>query len=87
MLKRKYYFFFNDDSYKFSNYKYNDDKNSQFGAFTIEVIARCAFGMKIDDLGSDNDPFTKNAKSAFSLPANKTPMVLIPCISHFINFF
>ncbi len=56
--------------------------NSQFSAFTMDVIARCAFGMKIEDLGAKDDPFMKHAKTVFSPPVNKTPMVLTPCKSH-----
>ncbi|XP_046449634.1 cytochrome P450 3A14-like [Daphnia pulex] len=49
-----------------------------FGAFTMDVIARCAFGLKIDTLGEKNDPFTKNAHNIFSPAANKTPVILLP---------
>ena len=45
----------------------------------MDVIARCAFGMTIKDLGStDDDPFMKNAKVLFNPPGTDTPAVLIP---------
>lgn len=46
----------------------------------MDVIARCAFGMKITDLGADeDDPFMKNAKAVFAPAVTKTPVVIIPC--------
>lgn len=45
----------------------------------MDVIARCAFGMSIENLGSDDDPFMKNAKNVFSTPVSKNPFILIPC--------
>jgi len=45
--------------------------------FTVDVIARCAFGMKIDNLGEENNPFMKNGDVAFRPATNKTPMLLI----------
>lgn len=38
------------------------DCQKTFGAFTVGVIGRCAFGMKITSLLSDDDPFVENAK-------------------------
>ena len=51
----------------------------QFSAFTMDVIARCAFGMTINNLGGEDDPFMKKAKHVFSPPVNKSPMIMIPC--------
>ena len=51
----------------------------QFSAFTMDVIARCAFGMTIENLGEKDDPFMRNAKYVFSPPVNKTPLILILC--------
>jgi len=31
-----------------------ENQFSQFSAFTMDVIARCAFGMKIADLGAED---------------------------------
>ncbi|XP_046646973.1 cytochrome P450 3A24-like [Daphnia pulicaria] len=50
----------------------------QFSAFTMDVIARCAFGMTIDNLGEKDDPFLTKAKVVFSNPANKSPLILLP---------
>lgn len=56
----------------------------QFSAFTMDVIARCAFGMTIDSLGTKDDPFMRNAKVVFSPPVNKTPLILALC--KFLSF-
>lgn len=45
----------------------------------MDVIARCAFGMKIDNLGEKDDPFMMKAKAIFNPPVNKTPLAVIPC--------
>jgi hypothetical protein len=45
----------------------------------MDVIARCAFGMAIDNLGEKDDPFMTKAKVLFSPPANKSPLILLPC--------
>ncbi|EFX77992.1 hypothetical protein DAPPUDRAFT_225529 [Daphnia pulex] len=50
-----------------------------YGAFTMDVIARCAFGLKIDSLGNKDDPFIKNAQFIFNPPTSKTPLILLPC--------
>jgi hypothetical protein len=52
-----------------------------FSAFTMDVIARCAFGLKIDTLGMKDDPFITNAQFVFNPPTNKTPLILLPCKS------
>lgn len=61
------------------NIRYFIDVCRQYSAFTMDVIARCAFGMTIDNLGEKDDPFMKNAKAVFSPPANKTPLILVLC--------
>ena len=53
--------------------------DSEFSAFTMDVIARCAFGMTIENLGGKDDPFMENAKAIFNPDANKTPLILLPC--------
>lgn len=45
----------------------------------MDVIARCAFGMTIKNLGGEEDPFMKKAKEVFSPPVNKSPIILIVC--------
>lgn len=53
--------------------------NSHFSAFTMDVIARCAFGMNIENLGESDDPFMRNAAKIFRPPVNKTPLILLLC--------
>jgi hypothetical protein len=45
----------------------------------MDVIARCAFGMTIENLGEKDDPFMNNAKKVFNPDVNKTPLILLPC--------
>ena len=45
----------------------------------MDVIARCAFGMKINNVGEKDDPFMKNAETIFNPDANRTPLILLPC--------
>ncbi len=52
-----------------------------FSAFTMDVIARCAFGLKIDNLGDKDDPFIRNATFIFNPPTMKSPIILLPCIT------
>ncbi|XP_057367195.1 cytochrome P450 3A2-like isoform X1 [Daphnia carinata] len=54
------------------------DAKLTFSTFTMDVIARCAFGLKIDNLGNKDDPFIKNAQFVFNPPTNKSPAVLLP---------
>nr|QST15044.1 CYP360A4 protein [Diaphanosoma celebensis] len=51
-----------------------------FSAFTMDVIAKCAFGLEIETLGKDDDPFMKNAKFIFNPPISKSPLFVIPFI-------
>ena len=53
--------------------------SSEFSAFTMDVIARCAFGMTIENLGEKDDPFIEKAKKVFSPPITKSPLIIIPC--------
>ncbi|XP_030845798.1 cytochrome P450 3A29-like, partial [Strongylocentrotus purpuratus] len=36
-----------------------------FGGFTMDAIAKCGFGLKVDSQQNKDDPFVKNAKKAF----------------------
>nr|QST15042.1 CYP360A2 protein [Diaphanosoma celebensis] len=49
-----------------------------FSAYTIDVISKCAFGMKFENLGEEDDPFVKNAKAAFNSPLCRSPLLVIP---------
>lgn len=44
----------------------------------MDVIARCAFGIKIENLGEKDDQFMAKAKAIFNAPVNKTPLAVIP---------
>ena len=61
--------------------------HSEFSAFTMDVIARCAFGMTIENLGGKDDPFMNNAKVIFNPYANKTPLILLPCKFKILSMF
>lgn len=50
-----------------------------FSIFTMDVIAKCAFGLNIDNLGSEDDPFLTNAQAAFNADALKSPSIVMPC--------
>nr|QST15041.1 CYP360A1 protein [Diaphanosoma celebensis] len=51
-----------------------------FSTFTMDVIAKCAFGMKIENLGKEDDPFMKNAKYVFNPPVSRTPLIVLPFV-------
>ena len=53
--------------------------SSVFSSFTMDVIAKCAFGLNIDKLGEKDDPFMANAKTVFNNPVIRSPLVIIPC--------
>ncbi|CAG0888446.1 unnamed protein product [Darwinula stevensoni] len=57
------------------------DLKQHYGAFTMDVIATCAFGTKIDSLGSPDDPFVESAKKAFSSRLSRSPLILFLCVS------
>ena len=48
---------------------------------TMSVIAKCAFGMTIDNLGKTDDPFMKNARKIFAPPEQKSPAIMLACKS------
>ncbi|XP_032791001.2 cytochrome P450 3A14 [Daphnia magna] len=60
------------------------DAKLKFSAFTMDVIARCAFGFKIDTIGSENDVFIRNARVIVNPPTTRSPVGLLPFI--FPNF-
>ena len=39
------------------------EAKTQFSAFTMDVIARCAFGMQLNNLGEKDDPFMEKEHS------------------------
>lgn len=48
----------------------------------MDVIARCAFGFKIDTIGSENDVFIRNARVIVNPPTTRSPVGLLPCKSY-----
>jgi len=47
------------------------------GVLTMSIIARCAFGMTIENLGAEDDPFFQNAKALVEAPQMKSPAVIL----------
>jgi len=43
----------------------------------MSIIAKCAFGMTIDNLGAENDPFIKKAKVLANQPQFRSPSILL----------
>ena len=53
--------------------------NSEISVLTMAIIAKCAFGMTIQDLGGKDDPFIKNAKRLVDRKQFKSPSVILLC--------
>ena len=51
----------------------------EMGILTMSVIAKCAFGMTIDNLGGKDDPFLKNAQVLVDPPQFKSPGIMLLC--------
>ena len=49
------------------------------GVITMSIIARCAFGMTIDNLGGEDDPFIQNAKALVEAPQLRSPAIILLC--------
>ena len=45
----------------------------------MSIIAKCAFGMTIENLGEKDNPLLEKAKALFTPPQNKTFMGIIGC--------
>lgn len=58
-------------------------------AFSMDVIARCAYGMRIDCLGEKDDPFIRYAQLLVDSPTRRKPVILLPCnvVYKFSTFF
>ncbi|XP_038066485.1 cytochrome P450 3A24-like [Patiria miniata] len=54
------------------------------GAYTMDVIAKCGFGLEVDSQGSKDDPFVKNAKKFFEF-SRLSPKVLILSLFPFMG--
>jgi len=53
------------------------DLKEEMGVVTMSVIAKCAFGMTIENLDKKDNPFIVNAKKIFSAPESKSPAILL----------
>ncbi|XP_072168352.1 cytochrome P450 3A6-like [Diadema setosum] len=65
------------------------DVNSVFEAFTMDGIARCAFGLQVDSQSNPNDPFVTNAKTLMKGSIFNPRIMLagiFPPIAHLMNF-
>ena len=54
-----------------------------FGAYTMDAIAKCGFGLDVDSQQNKDDPFVRNAKKAFDFGLFKPAFILVgelmPC--------
>ncbi|CAG0924688.1 unnamed protein product, partial [Notodromas monacha] len=58
-----------------------------FGKVTLDVIARCAFGTKLDNLDDPNNPFAVNSAKAFRPPLFDSAWSLIPDLFPWTQIF
>ncbi|CAG0922495.1 unnamed protein product [Notodromas monacha] len=58
-----------------------------FGKVTLDVIARCAFGTKLDNLDDPNNPFAVNSAKAFRPPLFDGAWSLIPDLFPWTQIF
>ena len=49
------------------------------GILAMSVIAKCAFGMTINNLGAEDDPFIAKAKVLFDPQQAKSPAIMLMC--------
>ncbi|XP_071507570.1 cytochrome P450 3A6-like [Diadema antillarum] len=64
--------------------------NSVFEAFTMDGIARCAFGLEIDSQNNPNDPFVANAKTILNGSIINPRLIIagvLPPVAHLMNYF
>lgn len=52
----------------------------ELNSVSMDVIAKCAFGLTIESLGNKDDPFMEKATRVFGAHINKTPFILLPFI-------
>ncbi|XP_076340696.1 cytochrome P450 3A24-like isoform X2 [Tachypleus tridentatus] len=55
------------------------DCKSYFGAFTMDTIATCAFGTRVDSHKDPNNPFVKNAREFFNKNLNVKQIFIFMC--------
>lgn len=49
------------------------------GILATSIIAKCAFGMTVDNLGRKDDPFIENANALANPPQINSPKLLLFC--------
>jgi len=52
------------------------DLKEQLSAATMDIIAKCAFGLEIENLDEKQNVFMEKARLAFQQPINTSPMIL-----------
>ncbi|XP_023219934.1 uncharacterized protein LOC111621915 [Centruroides sculpturatus] len=63
------------------------DVNKFFGAYTIDVVARCAFGMNLDSCNDPNNPFVKAADQILNSAAWRFLIaIMLPRFARLIRF-
>ncbi|XP_067135814.1 uncharacterized protein [Centruroides vittatus] len=63
------------------------DVNEFFGAYTIDVVARCAFGMNLDSCNDPNNPFVKAADKILNSAAWRFLIaIMFPRFARLIRF-
>ena len=45
----------------------------------MDIIAKCAFGLEIENLDEKQNVFMEKARLAFQQPINTSPMILALC--------
>jgi len=53
------------------------DLKEEIGVLTMSIIAKCAFGMTIDNLGAEDDPFITKAKMLVTSKQLNSPVILL----------
>jgi len=53
------------------------DLKDEMSVVTVSVIAKCAFGMTIDNLGAKGNLFIQKAQTVFAAPENKSPLIML----------
>ncbi|XP_071504347.1 cytochrome P450 3A24-like [Diadema antillarum] len=64
--------------------------NSIFESFTMDGIARCAFGLEVDSQNNPDDPFVTNAKEIVGGSLINPKLILagiLPPVAHVMNYF
>jgi len=57
------------------------DSKKIFSKLTMDVVLKCAFGMKIENLDSEENDFMKNAAAVFGSNVGTSPAILVLAIA------